>query len=329
MFRLLIRLMCARSGFGSVALGVLLACCGQSHPPPLPCDPAMDGGGACPPGQVCRETWDGDHVCMETCGESGPLVCASGAACARRAPGPELVCWPGGNREHGEACSHGVQCAFGLACNRIRICEEACGTYGAECTTPGYRCIHSVCQPPIPRDTPCVSPSDCDPFYLCGPDTLFTCQPTCPPGGVCYDGTPCNELDHTVTCGDDEPPRFDSCERAADGTAVGCAEGQACVLTAVGVRRCVRAGCRPDEHDARCGGNACLPDPEDPDTLVCWPGGSVRGGQPCSDSYECSRGMACNSAGRCASTCAVEGEPCSAVTMPGHVCRDHVCTPEA
>jgi len=109
---------------------------------------------------------------------------------------------------------------------------------------------------------------------------------------------------------------------------VGCEADEVCALTAVGVRRCMRAGCHRDgSADVDCPlVDTCLPDPEDPDTNVCWLGGTVGIGEPCESSYECGAGLACGPDGLCTYGCYEEGAPCA--SLPGHVCRDFVCTAE-
>lgn len=120
--------------------------------------------------------------------------------------------------------------------------------------------------------------------------------------------------------------RLDTCSRTPEGS-IGCRENDLCVLTSAGVRRCVARGCRPDDPGGIvCG--ACLPDPEDPGENICWPGGPLEFGDPCSSSYDCPRGAACNAAGVCAYACTTEGEPCGG-GLVDHVCRDHVCSPAA
>jgi len=59
--------------------------------------------------------------------------------------------------------------------------------------------------------------------------------------------------------------------------------------------------------------------------MLCWLGGTLEFGEPCSDSYECSLGLACNATGVCSYACDFPGEPCR--TLHEHVCRDGVCTP--
>ena len=96
-------------------------------------------------------------------------------------------------------------------------------------------------------------------------------------------------------------------------------------MTSVGVRRCMRAGCRPDGAGDPCS-TACLPDPEDPGTNICWLGGPLDYDAPCTSSYDCPRSTGCNTEGLCKYACTTEGAPCP--TLDGHVCRDFVCTPE-
>lgn len=317
-------LITASSTIGALCV---LAGCAESHDPPRPlrsCDPDAPES-TCEADEACRATLDGEHLCMRTCERSVTSLCDTGEACVNRVPGPPHVCWIGGPMGRGDPCEHDVECARGLRCNRQRVCEEACDSPELVCTTPGLRCDGSVCQIPIPAGTPCADTRDCDPDFTCGPETLFTCQPRCPSEGLCADGSSC-EWD--AYCAEEGgPARIEGCERTADGS-IGCDEGEVCVLTEVGVRRCVRAGCRPDNSGGvSCAALPCLPDPEQPTTAVCWPGGRVELGEPCSDSHACAPGAACNGVGVCAWACRTEGAECSG--EPRHVCRDFVCTPEA
>ncbi len=137
---------------------------------------------------------------------------------------------------------------------------------------------------------------------------------------VCADGRSCTDEND---CRSPDPPRVDTCERTPDG-AVGCREGESCIMTSVGVRRCMRVGCDP--RDPFCSRQPCLADPEDSTSFVCWLGGTVEILEPCDSPYDCRDGYACNAVGVCSYVCAVEGEPCLG-GLVDHVCRDYVCSP--
>ena len=167
-------------------------------------------------------------------------------------------------------------------------------------------------------------------YGRCSAETGFTCQPHCfyrhedpTRYGTCVDGTPCSG---DIDCPIGPVALTDTCERTPEGS-IGCPEGRVCVLTTVGVWRCMPAGCNRDRSgDVLCGIETCLPDPEDPGTRVCWLGGTVGFGEPCESSYECVLSGACGPDGLCTYGCYEEGAPCA--SLPGHVCRDFVCTAE-
>lgn len=309
----------------SLAIAVVAIACSESHERPRTCDP-MSPISACEADEVCRPTWEDEWVCMRTCFEH----CETGEACvARRPEAPPFVCWPGGPEPRGASCSHSVQCARGHYCNAQNICEEACDSPEFECSTTGLRCTsYRVCQVPIPPGTACSAIQECDPYHVCDPETLFTCQPKCPPSGECPDRSACDPASGERCPIIGELPRFDECARTGEDS-VGCAETETCVMTTVGVRRCVVRGCEPGGTGEPCLDRVpCLPDPENPAENVCWPGGALGWAEPCTSSYECRFGLACNSVGVCTYACMTEGEPCGG-GLVDHVCRDHVCSPAA
>lgn len=211
---------------------------------------------------------------------------------------------------------------------------------------------------------PCWWPSDCPTLdamlnggpvegrWFCEQEQGYTCQGICSTrrdgSRSCPDGTPCAR---NLDCVSDEFELVDTCVRGGGD----CPEGLVCTVVPPGVRRCLRSGCRPELRPELCAVPwVCLHDPEepeDPDAFVCWPGGATPFGEPCSDSYECATGMACNAAGSCSYACVPD--PCEAMTcapedvcelvLPdgincpplcwhwpstvGHVCIDFVCAP--
>jgi hypothetical protein len=88
----------------------------------------------------------------------------------------------------------------------------------------------------------------------------------------------------------------------------------------------MHAGCHPDGTGETWCTEACLPDPEDGETMLCWLGGVTPFGEACASSYECGHAKACNAAGVCSYACEDEGAPCP--TLSGYTCRDFVCTPD-
>lgn len=216
----------------------------------------------------------------------------------------------------------------------------------------------SGCGPgPSAQGIPCLWDTECRMYenavvgvsvastrnFICSRDHGYTCQGQCL-NERCPDGSFCTEDEECVS---DEYDLVDDCADCPIDS------GAACALLPPGARRCVAADCEPADPSMRCssrpGSYACLPDPEVPERLVCWPGGATSVGAPCADSYECTQGSACNAAGRCAAVCVpdpCEGMTCSpedvcdprvrddcpplctaARGAEGMVCRDFVCTP--
>lgn len=221
-------------------------------------------------------------------------------------------------------------------------------------------CVLLGCGPgPSAQGAPCLRASECYQLdtalvgaeiatgrsFTCSPDHGYTCQGECMTFYQrCPDGSFCTEDED---CFSEEYDLVDKC--------AGCPveSGAACVLLPPGVRRCVIAECEVADRTSTCGSRpgdfACLPDPETPERLVCWPGGATPIGAPCTDSYQCSQGSACNSVGQCAAVCVPD--PCEGMTCgpedvcnprlrddcpplctgargaEGMVCRDFVCTP--
>lgn len=229
----------------------------------------------------------------------------------------------GGPRRKGEECERTSECGFALRCTRDGVCEDTCWR-GETCATEGLICDHAACVVSAPAGTPCARDWQCNEDLRCRANALYTCRAACGHDLRCPDGSECSvigadcPLTHT-------PVAVDLCERTATGS-IGCREDEACVLTTVGVRRCMYAGCEPGASATVCGG-ACLPDPENPSVHVCWLGGPTPLGAPCENSYECMSRHACNDAGLCAPVCETEGARCRG-SGPGHVCRNFVCTPE-
>ncbi len=267
--------MSCRCALAAVVLLTLFACSAihppadggldASRPPTIrcdgsrcPCDPALDDTD-CSSGSVCRATLDGEFLCMETCELS--IDCADGAACINRLPGPPWVCWIGGPLERDAPCTTNSSCGFGMRCNRDGVCREVCYEENTDCEAPGLRCEIGACTTPVPPGSPCRGSSDCSPPYTsCRPETLYTCQAPCwnptanPDAGTCPDGSTCTgDLD----CLDREVVAVDQCTRTAEGSE-GCQLWTPiCILTTLGIRRCMRP-CASFED--RCGSYNCLPD---------------------------------------------------------------------
>lgn len=296
--------------------------CSQTHQAAERCDPSL-GESACPEGFSCRPDYTGEaHFCMRRCW--GMFVCDTGEVCIGHPEGEGAVCYLGGPVTRGEPCDRHQECARELACNRDGVCEELCDSLDPDydCLGEGLECEYSICQTPAPLGAPCTRVEDCSPSQWCASEALYTCQDQCHSGFplTCSDGTECRFYED---CFQDEFTPIDLCERT-DAGSMGCEEGEACILTPQGVRRCMKTGCHPDGTGTPCG-RPCLADPEDPDTLVCWIAAGHRLGQACETHYDCLGNM-CNREGVCSYECTTEGEPCP--TLEGYVCRDFACTPE-
>ena len=213
------------------------------------------------------------------------------------------------------------------ACGQAHVADYfPCETVGPEGCAAGQ-----VCRETAEGELRCMPVCDAGEGRLCpngaacvhrrpGPEWV------CWTGGALAQGEPC---DHPVycawglTCNRDE-----ICEQACDGAF----RNDRFECDTVG-HECIGGMCRPpipagtpctESNGIDCGGATCLPDPEAPETWICWPGGPVRSREPCSDSYQCSLGDGCSSDGVCNLRCHVNDEPCR--TTLGHTCRDYVCT---
>lgn len=298
----------------ALMVAILTAGCAVSHAGLKECDPGS--GEPCTVGEVCAATPDGMYACMGVCDRFTMNLCLTGEACLTAPEG--FVCWVGGPVVQGAACEHHLDCVRGLRCNRDGVCEQVCETVDVDCDTARLRCEYGVCQLPVGPGSPCARPVDCSPLLSCLAVDSFTCQESCQ-RELCTSGASCGDRSDCLT----GPVSRDSCE--IEGS-VGCRLGEVCRRTPVGVLRCMRTGCEPHGSLAPCSAAECLPDPEEPENNICWIGGATAFGAPCADSYECSRGQACNAAGVCSYACTTEGAPCP--TLEAHVCRDFVCTPE-
>ena len=133
-----------------VAAALWLLACGGTAAGAL----CNDNAG-CAAGLVCTRTDQiGRQVCMRPCDPEGgipPRLCSDGAACLTVEGA--LVCYLGGHRAYGHACSSDEQCEPGTVCSSDRlVCEQACTVgddrpcrAGQTCVAPGLcRCTASA-----------------------------------------------------------------------------------------------------------------------------------------------------------------------------------------
>lgn len=132
--------------FVSSTLSAVVGCAPQNPDIGRACD--VDD--PCPADMYCLPDYEGEPVCMESCGVDD-VTCGDGSLCLGTTSGG-AACWIGGPVPVGGECSTHGDCAHGGIC--IRIVGEERATCRAACApTLVNECLsNEVCQETLEGD---------------------------------------------------------------------------------------------------------------------------------------------------------------------------------